>query len=121
MSLPLADVNFVEATWILILKSILIFALIFAIVPVMTVVERKVLGRFQHRYGPNRLGPWGLLQPLADVVKLVGKEGFTPDAAVPMLWALGPFLVVFSGVLTIAILPFGNVIDGEVGLYGIDV
>ncbi len=121
MSLPLADVNFVEATWVMIVKSIVIFAVIFMIVPVMTVVERKVLGRFQHRYGPNRLGPWGLMQPLADVVKLFGKESYTPAASVPLLWALGPFLVVLSGVLTIAILPFGNVIDGEVGLYGIDV
>ena len=121
VSLPLADVNFVEATWVMIVKSIVIFAVIFMIVPVMTVVERKVLGRFQHRYGPNRLGPWGLMQPLADVVKLFGKESYTPAASVPLLWALGPFLVVLSGVLTIAILPFGNVIDGEVGLYGIDV
>ncbi len=120
MSLPLADVNFVEATWIMILKCLVIFAVIFGIVPVLTVVERKVLGRFQHRYGPNRIGPWGLLQPLADVVKLVGKEGYTPQNAIPVLWALGPFLVVFSGVLTIAILPFGNVV-GDVGLYGLDV
>ncbi len=120
MSLPLADVNFVEATWIMIVKCLVIFAVIFGIVPVLTVVERKVLGRFQHRYGPNRLGPWGLLQPLADVVKLVGKEGYTPQNAIPVLWALGPFLVVFSGVLTIAILPFGNVV-GDVGLYGLDV
>jgi NADH-quinone oxidoreductase subunit H len=120
MSVLLADVNFVDATWILVVKSIVIFAVIFAIVPVLTVVERKVLGRFQHRYGPNRIGPFGLMQPLADVVKLFGKEGYTPDNAVPLLWAIGPMLVVLSGVLTIAILPFGNVVDG-VGLYGIDV
>ena len=45
------------------MKSIVIFAAVFAIVPVLTVVERKVLGRFQARYGPNRVGPFGLLQP----------------------------------------------------------
>jgi NADH-quinone oxidoreductase subunit H len=120
MTTLIAEVGFVEATWILIVKSILIFALVFAIVPVLTVVERKVLGRFQHRYGPNRVGPFGLLQPLADAVKLIGKEGYRPANAIPILWGLGPFLVVFSGVVTLAILPFGNV-EGDVGLYGIDV
>jgi NADH-quinone oxidoreductase subunit H len=116
----IAEVGFAEATWVLVVKSLVIFALIFAIVPVLTVIERKVLGRFQHRYGPNRVGPFGLLQPLADAVKLIGKEGYRPANAVPVLWGLGPFLVVFSGVVTLAILPFGN-IEGDVGLYGIDV
>src|ERR671936_642343 len=55
--IPFADPNLAEATWILIVKSIVIFAVVMAIVPLLTVVERKVLGRFQHRYGPNRLGP----------------------------------------------------------------
>jgi NADH-quinone oxidoreductase subunit H len=110
----------VEATWILIVKSLVIFAVIFAIVPVLTVIERKVLGRFQNRYGPNRVGPFGLLQPAADAGKLIAKEGYRPANAVPILWGLGPLLVVFSGVATLAILPFGNV-EGDVGLYGIDV
>jgi NADH-quinone oxidoreductase subunit H len=84
------------------------------------VVERKLLGRFQHRYGPNRVGPKGLLQPLADAVKLVSKEAYKPDNAVGVLWAVGPLLVVFSALAALAILPFGNVKDG-VGFYGIDV
>jgi NADH-quinone oxidoreductase subunit H len=124
MSPPLAEVGFAEATWILIAKSLVIFLVIFAIVPVLTVIERKVLGRFQHRYGPNRIGPFGLMQPLADAIKLIGKEAFTPSGSIPLLWALGPILVVFSGVATLAILPWGNVQEignGEVGLYGIDV
>ena len=102
----------------------IIFALVFAIVPVLTVVERKVLGRFQARYGPNRVGPMGLLQPLADAIKLVGKEPYKPDNATGFLWAVAPAIVVFTGVATLAILPWGNtqeVGDGEVGLYGIDV
>jgi NADH-quinone oxidoreductase subunit H len=118
--IPLGDVGFAEASWILIVKSVIIFAAVFAIVPVLTVVERKVLGRFQHRYGPNRVGPFGLMQPLADAVKLIGKEPFTPQNAIPLLWAMGPMLVVFSGVATLAILPFGDVKNG-VGFYGIDV
>jgi NADH-quinone oxidoreductase subunit H len=105
VTLPVAEVGFAEASWILVVKSIVIFAAVFAIAPVLTVIERKVLGRFQGRYGPNRVGPFGLLQPLADAVKLITKEGYRPDNAVPILWA---------------IIPFGNVKDG-VGFYGIDV
>jgi len=120
MTLPLADTSFVEATWILIVKSIVIFAVIFAIVPMLTVVERKLLGRFQARYGPNRVGPLGLLQPLADAVKLISKEHYRPRGAIPVLYYIAPAIVVFTGVATLAIIPFGNVQDGF-GLYGIDV
>ena len=122
--LPLAEVGFAEATWVLLVKSVIIFALVFAIVPVLTVVERKILGRFQARYGPNRVGPMGLAQPLADAIKLVGKEAYKPDNATGFLWAIAPAIVVFTGVATLAILPWGNtqeIGNGEVGLYGIDV
>src|SRR6478736_10333869 len=120
MTLPLAEVNYVEATWVMIVKSLVIFLGVFLIVPVLTVVERKLIGRFQNRYGPNRVGPVGLVQPLADIVKLAGKEMFRPDQAVPFLYAIAPAIVIFSGIITLAILPFGNVQDG-LGLYGIDV
>jgi len=120
MSLLLADTSFVEATWILVVKSIVIFAVIFAIVPMLTVLERKLLGRFQARYGPNRVGPFGLLQPLADALKLISKEHYHPRAAIPALYYIAPAIVVFTGVATLAIIPFGNVQDGF-GLYGIDV
>ena len=118
--LPFADTQFVEATWIMIVKSIVIFAVIFGILPILTVVERKLIGRFQHRYGPNRVGPFGLLQPLADVGKLISKESFRPANAISTLFILGPLLPVLSGVLALAIIPWGDVQDG-VGLYGIDV
>src|SRR5215211_6090269 len=120
MTIPAADVGFVEATWILVVKSLVIFAAIFGIVPFLTVLERKLLGRFQARYGPNRVGPWGLLQPLADAVKLIAKEGYRPENAVPILWSVAPAIVVFAGVATLAIIPFGDVKNG-VGFYGIDV
>jgi NADH-quinone oxidoreductase subunit H len=120
MILPPASTSFVEATWILVVKSIVIFAVIFAIVPMLTVLERKLLGRFQGRYGPNRVGPFGLLQPLADAVKLISKEHYRPRGAIPALYYIAPSIVVFTGVATLAIIPFGNVQDGF-GLYGIDV
>ena len=104
----------------MVVKSIVIFLGVFMIVPVLTVAERKLIGRFQNRYGPNRVGPVGLVQPLADIVKLAGKEMFRPEAAVPFLYAIAPAIVIFSGIVTLAILPFGNVQDG-IGLYGIDV
>jgi NADH-quinone oxidoreductase subunit H len=101
-------------------KSIVIFLVVFMIVPILTVAGRKLIGRFQNRYGPNRVGPHGLLQPLADIGKLAGKELFRPTGAVPLLFAIAPALVILSGILTLAIIPFGNVEDG-IGLYGIDV
>jgi NADH-quinone oxidoreductase subunit H len=118
--IPVADTGFVDATWILIVKSVVIFAVAFMIIPMLTLMERKVLGRFQARYGPNRVGPYGLLQPAADAVKLLSKEGFRPANAVPFLSDIAPAIVVVSAVITLAIIPFGNVKDG-VGFYGIDV
>jgi NADH-quinone oxidoreductase subunit H len=101
-------------------KSIVIFVVLFGLLPMLTVLERKLIGRFQNRFGPNRVGPFGLLQPLADVGKLISKEPFRPQNALGFLYAVGPALVVLSGVLALAIIPFGNVQDG-IGLYGIDV
>ena len=119
-ALPIADTTFVDATWILIVKSLVIFAVILGIVPVVLLAERKLLGRFQNRYGPNRVGPYGALQPLADVGKLLSKQGFRPTGAVPGLYEVAPALTILAAVMTLAILPFGDV-QGGVGLYGIDV
>jgi len=116
----LAEVGYVEATWILIVKSLVIFALLLGLVPMILLLERKLLGRFQARYGPNRVGPYGLLQPLADVAKLLSKESFRPATAVPFLYALAPALPIFAATATLALIPFGDVKDG-VGFYGIDV
>ena len=117
---PLADAGFVDATWIMLVKSLVIFLVILQIVPIVLLVERKLLGRFQQRYGPNRVGPYGILQPLADVGKLLSKQAFRPKGAVPILYEIAPALTIISAVITLAILPFGDVKDG-VGFYGIDV
>ncbi|MCB8914523.1 MAG: NADH-quinone oxidoreductase subunit NuoH [Thermoleophilales bacterium] len=120
LGLPLADTNFVDATWIMIVKSLVIFIVILSLVPLLLLGERKLLGRFQQRYGPNRVGPYGLGQPLADVGKLLSKQAFRPKGAVPFLYEIAPALTIISAVLTLAILPFGDV-QGDVGFYGIDV
>src|SRR4051794_41366171 len=109
--LPLADTQFVEATWIMVVKSLVIFGVIFAILPLMTVVERKLLGRFQHRYGPNRVGPFGILQPMADIGKLIFKQQFRPNSSIGWLFALAPAISMVTAVATIAVIPFSDTVD----------
>ena len=118
-----AETPVLEGTFVLILKAIAIFAFIFAVVPLLTVLERKLLGRFQARYGPNRVGPYGLLQPVADALKLLSKEQSHPATAVPWMMALAPVIIVTTAVATLAIIPFGpqGAWGGDLGLYGIDV
>ena len=70
-------------------------------------VERKVIARFQQRYGPNRVGPKGLLQPVADAVKLILKEQLAPRAADKLIFFLPPVLIFIPGVLIWGVLPFG--------------
>ena len=113
----------VEGTVIMIVKSIVIFAVFLQIVPLVLLGERKLLGRFQSRIGPNRVGPYGMMQPIADVLKLLSKEDFTPAAAVPWMMAIAPVISVTTAVATMAIIPFGpyDVWGGGFGLYGIDV
>ena len=72
-----------------------------------TLIERKVAGWFQDRHGPNRAGPWGLLQPLADGIKLFFKEEFMPGSADKFLYILGPSLTMFVALLTSAAIPWG--------------
>jgi len=120
----LADVNFYEPWWVQIIKSLVIFAVIFAILPILIVYERKLLGRFQGRYGPNRVGPFGLLQPMAEIVKFATKEPSRPTTSVGFLFRIAPMIAILTAVSALALLPFGNVqhVFGQrVGLYGIDV
>ena len=102
----------------------MIFAFVLGVVPLILLLERKLLGRFQNRYGPNRVGPYGLLQPLADVLKLLSKEQFYPRTGVPLLMAIAPAIMIVTAIASLAIIPFGDVKHGlgaKYGLYGIDV
>ena len=119
-----ADVNYFEPWWVQIVKSIVIFAVIFAMLPILIVYERKLLGRFQARYGPNRVGPFGLLQPLAEIVKFAMKEPFRTATSIGFLYRIAPVIAIVTAVGALAIIPFGgvqHVFGQRVGLYGIDV
>ena len=109
--------------WLQILKAIVIFLVILQIVPIVLWAERRLLGRFQSRLGPNRVGFAGLLQPLADVIKLVSKEASTPATAVPWMMAIAPVISIATAVLTLAVIPFGapGAFGGDFALAGIDV
>lgn len=119
-----AIATYFEPWWIQVIKGILIFAVGLQMVPVVLLAERKLLGRFQNRYGPNRVGPFGALQPLADIIKLATKEQFRPRTAIPWLYIGAPVISILTAVAAFAIIPFGDVHDifgTPVGLYGVDV
>jgi NADH-quinone oxidoreductase subunit H len=120
---PIAEVGYFEPWWIQLLKSLAIFAVVFQLVPVILVIERKLLGRFQHRYGPNRVGAFGILQPMADIGKLVFKEQFRPRTSIGWLFAIAPAISMMTAVATMAVIPFSDTVDifgTQVGLYGVD-
>ena len=71
-------------------------------------IERRLIGRIQVRRGPNRVGPFGLLQPIADVLKLIQKEALTPRAADGFVFALAPIVIFIPAMLAFAVLPWGE-------------
>jgi NADH-quinone oxidoreductase subunit H len=89
------------------IKSVVIINIVLLAFAFTTVLERKLLGRMQLRYGPNRAGPYGLLQPFADLIKLVRKESFLPATGVSPLFILSPVLAVFTAFAAFAVIPFG--------------
>jgi NADH-quinone oxidoreductase subunit H len=122
--MTLGAVFYVEPWWMQIIKSLFFFFIVFNLVPITLLVERKLLGRFQGRYGPNRVGPHGAFQPLADIGKLLAKAQFRPRTSQGLLFVIAPVLSVIAAVAAIAIIPFGPVVDifgTETGLYGMDV
>jgi NADH-quinone oxidoreductase subunit H len=100
-------VNANEPWWIDVIKALVIINLVLGVFAYMTWVERKVIGRMQLRYGPNRAGPFGLLQPIADLVKLIRKEAFSPSDAVGTLYIMAPVISAFTALAGFAVIPFG--------------
>jgi len=93
--------------WVSLIEAFVVINLVLATFAYLTLAERKVMGRMQLRYGPNRAGPYGLLQPIADLLKLLHKESFYPAAAVDVLYLLAPFVAAFTALTTFSVIPFG--------------
>lgn len=93
---------------LLFIKTLIIYVGFLTVVPIMTWVERRGAALIQDRLGPNRVGPFGLLQPIADAVKLFFKEDPVPTHANRFLYSLGPFLVLLPASLVIAAIPVGD-------------
>jgi NADH-quinone oxidoreductase subunit H len=93
--------------WLVLLKAIAIFAFLVVMTLLVIWAERRVVGRMQHRIGPNRVGPQGLLQSLADGVKLALKEDIIPKAADKVVFILAPIISVTPAFMTFAVIPFG--------------
>jgi NADH-quinone oxidoreductase subunit H len=96
-----------EPWWIALIEAIVIINLVMLMFAYLTWLERKTLGRMQLRYGPNRAGPFGLLQPFADLVKLIRKEAFAPSSAIPTPYILAPIVAMFTALAAFAVIPFG--------------
>jgi len=90
----------------LIVKVLIVLVVVLTFVAYLTLIERKVLGWIQVRLGPNRVGPWGLLQPLADGAKLLLKEEITVTQANKYIYLAAPLIVVVCALIPFAVIPF---------------
>lgn len=95
-----------ESFFIAFAKTAIIFGTLVQVAALMTLAERKFSAWMQYRIGPNRVGPYGLLQPLADGVKFIFKEELTPDGANRFMFRAAPVLAALPAIMTIAVIPF---------------
>lgn len=90
---------------------LIVFSVINSVVIITTIgtwVERRLIGRFQSRLGPNRWGPWGLLTPVADAVKLLSKEDTRPEGVDPWVFNLAPLMFIVPPILVFAVIPYSS-------------
>ena len=100
----------------MILKTVLIYGGVITLAAALTLAERKVAAWIQWRIGPNRVGPWGLLQPLADGVKFIFKEELVPAGANRLLFRLAPVMAAGPAMMSLAVIPFA----GDLSFFGVD-
>ncbi|TVL94441.1 NADH-quinone oxidoreductase subunit NuoH [Streptomyces sp. SAJ15] len=103
--------------WLILIKVVFCFALLMVTVLIAIVFERKVLGWMQLRIGPNRHGPWGMLQSLADGVKLMLKEDVVVKRADKVVYVLAPIVAAIPAFMAVAVIPFGPA-GNEVSVFG---
>lgn len=97
--------------WLIAVKAVAVFAFLLLTVLVAILLERKILGRMQLRYGPNRVGPFGLLQSLADGIKLALKEGLIPAGVDKPIYLMAPIISVIPAIMAFAVIPMGPVVS----------
>lgn len=93
---------------LVVIKTLIVMVAVLTFVAYLTLIERKVLGWIQVRIGPNRVGPWGLLQPLADGAKLLLKEEITVSSANTVVYIAAPLIVVVCALVPFAVIPFAK-------------
>ncbi|MFD0445682.1 MULTISPECIES: NADH-quinone oxidoreductase subunit NuoH [Streptomyces] len=103
--------------WLIVIKAVFCFAFLMVTVLISIVMERKVVGWMQLRIGPNRHGPWGMLQSLADGVKLMLKEDVVVKGADKVVYVLAPVVAAIPAFMAVAVMPFGPA-GGEVSVFG---
>lgn len=103
--------NWIAGFFVLIVKMSLILGTMLFVAAYLVLAERKLLGRLQVRYGPNRAGIFGVLQPIADAVKMLLKEDIVPSAADRVIFLLAPAVVATTAMLMFAVVPFGPAIQ----------
>src|SRR6476659_3358158 len=90
------------------INSFALLAVFLTLFALMSVLERKILARIQNRLGPNRVGPFGLLQPVADGIKMLIKEDIVPTRADKVVHFLAPILIAATAILALGIIPYGR-------------
>ncbi len=92
------------------IKAVILVLVLLVGFAYLTYMERKFLARFQNRYGPNRAGPYGLLQPVADAIKLIFKEELIPSQADKLLFISAPIITTVPALIILAVVPFGDTV-----------
>jgi len=111
MTYPNLDMFGHDPWWLIVIKAVAVFVFLLLTVLVAILVERKVLGRMQMRFGPNRVGPFGLLQSLVDGVKLALKEGLVPAGVDKPIYLLAPIISVIPAIMAFAVIPMGPLVS----------
>src|SRR3954451_21941259 len=111
-----AQTAFPWAVWFV--AVLIAFQMVLMIVAYIVLAERKILGWIQGRIGPNRVGPWGMLQPFADLLKFIFKEDLVPDKSTKFVYYLAPIVALTCALMPMVVYPFGPTLSDPMGTLG---